>query len=383
MMLPPDPLRWQFYGNPLSRWLLAVNALALFIAALYLVRRVALRRFERYAAHTATGVDDLLVQLIRRTKFFAILTVAVASTSYVLDFPGRVHDRLESAAVIALAIQAALWGSEIVSFSLTRYARRQDGVADGATAATLTALGYIARGLLWIAILLVALATLGINVTALITGLGVGGVAIALAVQNILGDLFGALSIVLDKPFVVGDTIKVDEFVGTVEHIGLKTTRIRALSGEQLIFSNADLLRSRIRNFKRQTERRVQFNFTVAPDTSTGAAAEIPAVVRATVERITEPAVRFDRAHFVRPIEAGLEYEVVYHVPTPDYTLYLDAQQRINLELLERFRAMGVTFSEGTRALVLRGAPDALREAAALGATSGATSAPDGTAATA
>jgi small-conductance mechanosensitive channel len=214
------------------------------------------------------------------------------------------------------------------------------------------------RGLLWVVILLVALATLGVNVTALITGLGVGGVAIALAVQNILGDLFGALSIVLDKPFVVGDTIAVDQITGTVEHIGLKTTRLRALSGEQVIISNADLLRSRIRNFKRQTERRIAFTFAVAPETSAETAARIPAVARAAVERITEPALRFERAHFVRTVEAGLEYEVVYHVPTPDYTLYLDAQQRINLELLREIRALGASFSAAARTVVVRTEPE-------------------------
>jgi small-conductance mechanosensitive channel len=367
-MLPPDPLRWQFYGNPLSRWLFAINVLALFIAVLYLVRRVLLRRLEDFASRTTTGLDDFAVRLLRRTKFFVVLVVAVSATSYSLTLRERVHDRLEAAAVVALAIQAAIWGSELVTFGLARYAQRQDGVPDGATATTLAALGYIARGLLWIVILLVALATVGINVTALITGLGVGGVAIALAVQNILGDLFGALSIVLDKPFVVGDTIQVDAFVGTVEHIGLKTTRVRALSGEQVIFSNADLLKSRIRNFRRQTERRVQFNFTLAPDTATDAAARVPALVRTTVEGVTEPAVRFERAHLVRPTEAGLEYELIYHVPTADYTLYLDAQQRIVLVLLEQLRAMGLTFSAGTRTVVLRGDPAALRDPLAGGA---------------
>ncbi|CAA9331618.1 MAG: Potassium efflux system KefA protein / Small-conductance mechanosensitive channel, partial [uncultured Gemmatimonadaceae bacterium] len=334
-----------------------------------------------FAARTSTGIDDLAVRLLRRTKFFAILAVALAATSYTLALGDRVHDRLENVAVIALAIQAALWGSELVSFGLARYAQRQDGVPDGATASTLAALGYVARGLLWVVIVLVALATVGINVTALITGLGVGGVAIALAVQNILGDLFGALSIVLDKPFVVGDTIQVDTFVGTVEHIGLKTTRLRAVSGEQLIFSNADLLKSRIRNFRRQTERRVQFNFTLAPDTATEAVREVPAIVRATVEGVTEPAVRFERAHLTRPTETGLEYELVYHVPTADYTLYLDAQQRITLQLLEQLRAMGVTFSAGTRTVVLRGDAEPRREALAGAAHPAAAPATNGAAA--
>jgi small-conductance mechanosensitive channel len=356
----PDPLRWELLGNPLGRWLVAVAVLAGVVAALYVVRRIVLRRLERFAARTATSVDDLVVHLVRRTKFFAIFAVALASAAYVLVVPERAHDVLRNVVVVAVAIQAALWGSEIVTFALARHAHRQDGTTDGATATTLTALGYMARGLLWVVILLVALATIGINVTALITGLGVGGVAIALAVQNILGDLFGALSIVLDKPFVVGDTIAVDQLVGTVEHIGLKTTRLRAVSGEQLIFSNADLLRSRIRNLKRQHERRALFTFTLAPDTPTEAVARVPAIVRATVEAVVDPAVRFDRAHFMRTLEAGFEFEVVYHVPTADFMAYLNAQQRINLELLRQFRELGIAFSAGTRTILVRGgSPDA------------------------
>lgn len=372
-MQPIDALRWSFYGNSLGRWLSALAVLAAAVAALYLVRRILLRRFERFAERTATGVDDLVVQLARRTRFFAIFAVALAGAAHVLDLPSRVDDLLDAVAVVAVAIQAGLWGGEIVSFSLAGYARRQDaanGQTNGATATTLAAVGYLARGLLWVVVLLVALGTLGVNVTALVTGLGVGGVAIALAVQNILGDLFGALSIVLDKPFVVGDTIAVDQFTGTVEHIGLKTTRLRALGGEQLIFSNADLLRSRIRNFKRQTERRVQFTFTVAGETGTAAAARVPAVVREVVDAI-QPAVRFERAHFVRLVEAGLEYEVIYHVPTADYTIYLDAQQGINLALLERFRDLGVSFASGARTLVVRA--DGVRQALgdALGGAGG------------
>ena len=367
MTLLPATLAWQLYGNTLDRWLAAVAVLVGAVTALYVVRRLVHRRFQRFAARTATSVDDFVVQVVERTKFFAIFAVALAGAADVVVLPARTHAVFEKVAVIAVAVQAALWGSDLVAFAIARYAHRQDGISDGATATTLAALGYFARALLWVVILLVALATLGINVTALITGLGVGGVAIALAVQNILGDLFGALSIVLDKPFVVGDTIAVDQFVGTVEHIGLKTTRVRALSGEQLIFSNADLLKSRIRNFKRQSERRVVFTFQVAPDTSTEAAAQIPQLVRATVEQITDPAVRFDRAHFVRPVEAGLEYEVVYFVPTADYTQYLNAQQTINLALLRQFREMGVSFAAGARTIFVRA------DAAPAGAPAGAT----------
>ncbi len=178
-------------------------------------------------------------------------------------------------------------------------------------------------------------------------GLGVTGIAVALALQNILGDLFASLSIVLDKPFVVGDYIVVDTLQGTVERIGLKTTRVRSLSGEQIVFSNADLLKSRLRNFKRMQERRVAFTFGVTYQTPEALLTRIPGIVREVITPL--PSTRFDRAHFQSFGEYALLFEVVYFVTTPDYALFMDIQQAINLGLLGRFRQEGIAFAYPTQ----------------------------------
>jgi small-conductance mechanosensitive channel len=206
--------------------------------------------------------------------------------------------------------------------------------------------------LLWLAILLLALDNLGFNVTALIAGLGVGGVAVALAVQNILGDLFASLSILIDKPFVVGDFIVIDDYMGSVEHVGLKTTRVRSLSGEQLVFSNSDLLKSRLRNYGRMFERRVVFTLGVTYQTPREQLKQIPAILKAAVE--AQERTRFDRSHFAKYGDFSLNFETVYYVLGPDYTLYMNIQQAINLYVHEQFEQAGIDFAYPTQTLLVR-----------------------------
>lgn len=197
---------------------------------------------------------------------------------------------------------------------------------------------------------------LGVDVTTLITGLGIGGVAIALATQNILGDLFASLSIVLDKPFVVGDFIRTGEDLGRVEQIGLKTTRVRSLSGELLVFSNSDLLQSRIRNYKQMEERRILFRIGVVYQTAPARLRRIPLIVREIIER--QQAVRFDRAHFAAFGDSSYDFEFVYFVGSPDYNAYMDTQQAINLAIVDAFAAEKIELAYPTRTLHLeRAAP--------------------------
>jgi small-conductance mechanosensitive channel len=207
---------------------------------------------------------------------------------------------------------------------------------------------------LWAVVALLALDNMGFDITALVAGLGVAGIAVGLAVQNILGDLFASLSIVLDKPFVIGDFIVVDNLPGTVERIGIKTTRVRSLSGEQLVFSNADLLKSRIRNYRRMTERRVVFSVGVTYETGEEKLGTIPGILRGIVE--AQGNVRFDRAHFQSFGDSALVFEVVYYILTPDYSRYMDIQQEINFAIHRRFTAEGISFAYPTRTLWLRNA---------------------------
>jgi small-conductance mechanosensitive channel len=210
-------------------------------------------------------------------------------------------------------------------------------------------LGFVIRLVVWTIVILVILDNLGIEITALIAGLGIGGVAVALATQNILGDLFASLSIVLDKPFVVGDFLSIDEFLGSVEKVGIKTTRVRSLSGEQLIFSNNDLLNSRIRNFGRMFERRVVFAFGVTYQTPAEKLRRIPTIIRDAVE--SQEKVRFDRAHFQKYGDSALIFETVYFVLSPDYNYYMDVQQNINLAIFERLAEEGIDFAYPTQTI--------------------------------
>jgi small-conductance mechanosensitive channel len=337
-----------FYGNPLGTWIAALLIAVLTAAALGTLRRALTRRLAARAAQTASDVDNLLVDLLRRTRLSLVVVASVYAGALALDLPRTPARLLEAAAVVAALLQVAVWGNGLIAFAASRYVRHKMA-EDAATATTVSAFGFIARLVLWTLIVFLALDNLGVNITALVAGLGIGGIAVALAVQNILGDLFASFSIVLDKPFVIGDFIVVGEYLGTVEHIGLKTTRIRSLSGEQIICSNSDLLNSRVRNYKRMTERRAVFTLGVTYETPLDKVAAIPSMIRETIE--SQPQTRFDRAHFKAYGDYALQFEAVYYVTSPDYAVYMDTQQAINFEIFRRFKEEGIDFAYPTQTL--------------------------------
>ncbi len=335
-----------YLGMPLLMWLLAAAIALGVIVVLRLVQAVVARRLARLAKRTETRIDDLFLEVVNRTKFLFLLVVGLYAGMYVLALPEDLRDLVESVIVVAFLVQAAIWGSHLVAGWLARQAKRR--VAEDAAGATaLSVLGTPARFVVWVIAALIALDTLGIDVTALIAGLGIGGIAIALATQNILGDLFASLSIVLDKPFVVGDYIVVGDQMGTVERIGLKTTRVRSLSGEVVVFSNADLLQSRVRNYKQMFERRIVFGFGVVYRTPIDRLEEIPGILREIIE--AQDHTRIDRVHFKSLGDFSLDFEAVFYMTVPDYAVYMDTQQAINLALMRRFESLGVEFAYPTQ----------------------------------
>lgn len=342
-----------WYGNTVQAWVIALVLAVAVMAALYVLRQIAVRRLSAIARRTATDLDELIVDLARRTRSGFMLAVAVYLAALTLTLPRAADRVLGIVAAIAALFQLALWGNSGIGFGVNRYVQRRME-QDPASATTVAALSFVGKALLWAIILLVALDNIGVDITALLTGLGVGGIAVALALQNVLGDLFAAFSIALDKPFRIGDFIIVGDLLGTVEHIGLKTTRLRSLSGEQIVFSNADLLTSRIRNFKQMYERRVTFTLGVAYETPLEKLQAIPRMVRQIVE--AQPQTRFDRAHFKAYGDFSLNFEVVYYVLTPDYTTYMEIQQAINLELYRQFQHEGIEFAYPTQTVHVRGA---------------------------
>jgi small-conductance mechanosensitive channel len=294
-------------------------------------------------------VDDLLVAVLGSTKFFTLFFVALWAGTRFLDLgPAESVPRL--VLVVVVTLQVAMWANRGVSEYINHFSAAHRDTDPGSVSAV-QGMSFVARLAIWALAVVLVIDNLGYDVTALVAGLGIGGVAIALAVQNILGDLFASLSIVLDKPFVVRDFIIVDDHLGEVEKIGIKTTRLRSLSGEQLIFSNSDLLSSRVRNFKRMYERRVPFTFGVVYQTTPDQLEAIPGMVKNIIEDLEN--TRFDRAHFKSFGESSYDFEVVYYVRSPDYNVYMDIQQKINLALCRGFAQKGIEFAYPTRTVYI------------------------------
>ena len=336
------------FGNEIKAWLTALGiAVGLFIV-LRLVEQVLIVRVQRLTKQTSTIIDDVVVGALRKTKLIYLFVVAAFLGSLALTLPESLRSTAWQVLIVATLLQAGIWVSTGLQIWLSNYTEREE---DGANRTTMNALSFIVRVALWTTVILLILDNLGVDVTALVTGLGIGGVAIALAVQNVLSDLFASLSIVLDKPFVNGDFIVVGELAGSVEHVGVKTTRIRSISGEQLVFSNNDLLTSRIRNFGRMNERRVVFSVGVTYQTPADKLERIPGLIREVVE--AQEHVRFDRSHFASYGDSSLNFETVYFVESADYAQHMDILQAVNLALFRRFEEEGIDFAYPTQTIFL------------------------------
>ncbi len=346
-----DFLQQSLFGSTLLQWGLAAATLLIIFVVLSLVRRIAGRRLRVFSGKTETKWDDLLAKVINGTGGLTLLVVASFLASLFLQPPEPVRAAIKSIFVIVLLVQGGIWLG-IVTRSLLEDYRHRLMTTDPAAATTVNALGLLARIVIWSVVVLLALDNLGIDVTALVAGLGIGGVAVALAVQNVLGDLFASLSIILDKPFVIGDFLVIDDFLGSVEHVGLKTTRVRSLSGEQLIFSNSDLLSSRIRNYGRMFERRVVFNIGVTYDTPREKLERIPGMIRRAIE--AQEKTRFDRSHFNKYGDYALQFETVFYVLTADYNRYMDIQQAVNFSIHQAFEEQQIEFAYPSQTLFVR-----------------------------
>ncbi len=337
--------------NSLLQWLIAVATLLGTVFVLRIVQHLVGRRLVTLVARTATQWDDILVAIIAKTKLLFLIVIGVFVASVFLQLPDRVHSFLSSLLIIALLLQAGIWGITFIASALEIY-QQQALEKNRAAVTTINLIGLASKVALWAIVVLLVLDNLGVNVTALVAGLGIGGVAVALALQNILGDLFASLSITFDKPFIVGDFLVIGEHMGSVEHVGLKTTRVRSLSGEQLVFSNSDLLKSRIRNYGRMFERRVVFSIGVTYETPRDKLQLIPVIIREAVE--AQEKTRFDRSHFMKYGDYALLFETVFYVLSPDYNIYMDIQQAIYFNIHEHFEQEGIEFAYPTQKLYLQ-----------------------------
>jgi small-conductance mechanosensitive channel len=335
-------------GNAIDEYGLAVAALLAVFVALRLAKSFLAAWLAAFARRTETELGDLFVRLLGRIGpvIYAVVSLDIAMRMLVL--PAGVVRGFDVLVLLAVSFKTIQMLQDVVLFAVERWVTRGRPDDPGARAASRN-VSAIARLALWLVGGIFVLSNLGLDVSSVIAGLGIGGIAVALAAQAVLKDAFSAFAIWMDKPFEVGDFIIVGDMRGTVEYVGFKTTRLRSLEGEQLVFSNADLTDSRVRNYKRMAERRVLLNFGVVYQTPLESLREIPGIVRAIIE--SQERARFDRAHFQGFGDSALNFEAVFYVLSPDYNTYMDVQQAINVRLIEELGNRGVEFAYPTRQL--------------------------------
>lgn len=344
-----DILQKTFLGNDLKAYGTVVLNIGVGIAIAHLLKYLILRRLKRWVKRTTNPLDDQLVNLIERPTLWLLYLGSCYISLKELKLSSTITQLLTGVGVIFATLLLLQLVGSVIEYGLRIYGfiyREQPNVQQ-----SFNALIPAIRVSLWAIGIIFVLDNLGFDISAVVTGLGIGGVAIALASQGILQDLFSYFAILLDRPFEIGDFIIVDEIKGTVEQVGIKTTRIKSIDGEQLILANTDLTASRIQNYKRMEQRRIVFMVGVTYETSMPQLKKIPDIIRHIIQET--PLVTFDRAHFISFGDFSLNYEIVYLVEGNDYTIYRDAQQQINLAIKQHFDQAGIEFAYPTQLLYL------------------------------
>lgn len=343
-----------YFDATIAEW----AAFILVVLLLYLTLAFSWPRFLRKAKgiseRSARTWDDVVVHLIGRTSKLSLLSLLLYACFHAMDLPESSAGFFSTVLKIGFFYQLAIWVDELSAYFLRAYLAKRHGSSSGdqIQLSAYSAISVSSKFIVWTLLLLLLLDNLGVDISALITGLGIGGIAIALAMQNILGDIFASLSIVMDRPFEVGDFIIIGDKMGTVETIGLKTSRIKSLSGEQLIFPNRKLVDSEVQNFKRMRTRRVMIRFGVVYDCTVEQLRSIPEIVREIFASLGDAVI--DRVHCFNFAESSIDFEVVYIMQTADYNAYMDLQQDFNFRLFKRFSEEGIAFAFPTRTIHLQ-----------------------------
>lgn len=337
-----------FYDNTVLAYLIAAGMFVLLIAFLKVFRTVVLKRLKKWSEKTKNRLDDFLIKGIEKAVlpllYFAVFFLSVNT----LNLPLKIQKLLHAVSVVVITFFVLRLATQAIRHFIETSVENQEN--SETKLKQVTGIMFIINAIIWILGIIFLLDNFGYDVTAFITGIGIGGIAIALAAQNILGDLFNYFVIFFDRPFEVGDFIIIDNKMGTVEAIGIKTSRIRSLTGEQLVFANSDLTNSRIHNYKRMGKRRIVFSIGVTYQTTAENLRLIPEIIKNII--IAQGEVEFDRAHFNKYNDYSLNIEVVYYVLDADYLKYMDIQQAINLQIFDEFQQRGIDFAYPTQTLI-------------------------------
>lgn len=347
--MPTEFLGTEFLGNTLSSYLLAIAIFVGGILLTLLVRSLILQRLKHWTKQTSTDLDDRLVRLIERPVTYLMYLGSLFISISNLDLHPILQETIRVVCVILATVLVIQLVGSLLEYAVRVYwtTRRSDAALEQSLSALIPSI----RVVVWAIGVVFLLDNLGFDISAVVASLGIGGIAVAIAAQGILGDLFSYFSILFDRPFEIGDFLIVGDLVGTVEHIGIKTTRLRSLGGEQLVVANTDITGSRIQNFKRMARRRIVFNLGVTYETAQEKMRAIPGIIQSVIEGVE--GVTFDRAHFLSFGDFSLDYEVVYYVETSDYAVFVEAQQQMNLGIKAAFEEQGIEFAYPTQLLYL------------------------------
>lgn len=341
-----------FLNNTFLVYLKAVGAGFAVWFGLWLFRVIVIRKMRKIAAKTETDIDDLIVEILRSFNLPFYILLAVGTGAQFIVWPSYVSKIgfwIAAGILVYAAIRAV---TRLVDYSFMRFAKKRLSEDVDFDPSAVRLLGKAARFAVWVVALLLVAQNLGYDITALIAGLGIGGIAIAFALQNILSDIFSSFSLYFDKPFSTGDFIIVGNDMGTVKHIGIKSTRLQTLQGQELVISNKDLTSARVNNYRKLEKRRAVFSFGVAYETPAEKLRKIPEIIKDITEGVE--LAELDRVHFKDFGDSSLNYEVVYHANTTQYNQYMDMQQEINLQIKERLEKEGIEFAYPTQVVYLR-----------------------------
>ena len=337
-------LQTSLWGNTYKEYVIALAALIAFVIIFKIVQSIIAFRLSKLAEKTKTDIDDTAVKVLNtlRPPFYLFLAFYFALTFLSID--GTAQKIIDAVLIVWIVYQFII-ALQIISEYIV--VKLSGGEKDRDSKTAIQSFNILIKIVLWSIGLLLILSNLGINISSLIAGLGIGGIAVALALQNILTDLFSSFAIYFDKPFKVGDFIVVGANMGTVEKIGIKTTRLRALQGEEVVISNKELTSARIQNFKKMKERRIAFKFGVIYQTENAKLKKIPNMIKEIIESVDK--LRFDRTHFIAFGPSDLTFEAVYYINSAEYNDYMDANQEVNLKMKEAFEKEGIEFAYPTQ----------------------------------
>ncbi len=336
------------FGNPFRDWAIAVGIIVVSFSLIKILKGPVMKKLKKWSLKTAMTFDDFIVMAIENTLIPFLYFAAIFGAFDYLTFNTFTTHIIKVAKLFIITFFILrLINSAIQYFIFTFLDKQENSDVKKKQAGSLL---IILKGVVWILGFVFLINNLGYNVTTIITGLGIGGIAVALAAQAVLGDFFSYFVIFFDRPFEIGDFIIVDDkVIGAIEYIGVKTTSVRAISGEQIVCSNKDLTDSRVHNYKKMLRRRVVFSIGVIYQTTAEQMKKIPGIIKSIIDA-TENAT-FDRSHFSAFGDFSMNFESVYYIESPDYNMYMDAQQKIYLQILEAFEKENIEFAYPTQTL--------------------------------